>query len=116
MLTGDTDSWSLATPPGHASHLVSVLTDDLVAKQSALEQLQRAVLKAEGGSQVGQWRLQEMEKSNSALAADLSQLRKLLHEEKSSNKVLHHINTICPQSIAFACARHSNQLLLMDLQ
>lgn len=107
LLAGDTDSWSLATPPGHASHLVSLLTDDLVAKQSALEQLQRAVLKAEGCSLMRQWRLQEMEKSNGTLAADLSQLRKLLHEEKSSNKVLHHTYSTHLPSIVFACARHS---------
>lgn len=84
---GEADSQILATPSGHASYLVSVLTEDLLAKQSALDQLQRAVLRAEGSSQMRQWRAQEMEKSNAALAADLSQLRKLLHEEKSSNKV-----------------------------
>lgn len=84
---GEADSQTLATPPGHASYLVSVLTEDLLAKQSALDLLQRAVLRAEGSSQMRQWRVQEMEKGNAALAADLSQLRKFLHEEKSSNKV-----------------------------
>lgn len=69
------------------SYLVSVLTEDLIAKQQALEQLQRAVLKAEGSSQIRQWQVEDMEKSNHALAADLFQLRKLLHEEKSSSKV-----------------------------
>ena len=74
-------------PSGHASYLVSVLTEDLVLKQTALEQLQRAVLRAEGSSQIRQWRAQELERNNQALAADLGQLRKLLHDEKSSSKV-----------------------------
>lgn len=69
-------------------HVVSVLTDDLISKQSALDKLQRAVLRAEGSSQLGQWRVQEAEKRNGVLAADLAQLRKLLHEEKSSSKVI----------------------------
>ena len=99
MYVGDTDSPTLATPPGHASYLVSVLTEDLLAKQSAVDQLQRAVLRAEGSSQMRQWQVQEMEKSNGALAADLSQLRKLLHEEKNSNKVFWYTPAICRQSM-----------------
>ncbi|DBA84734.1 TPA: hypothetical protein ACH3X1_005983 [Trebouxia sp. C0004] len=77
---------SLVNSPSYTAHVVSVLTDDLIAKQSALDKLQRAVLRAEGASQLGLWRVQEVEKRNGMLAADLGQLRKLLHEEKSSSK------------------------------
>ena len=76
----------LATP-AYTSHLVSVLADDLVSKQTALDKLQKAVLRAEGSMQLGLNRAQDAEKRSSGLAADLSQLRKLLHEEKSSSKV-----------------------------
>lgn len=78
---------SLVSSPSYTAHLVSVLTDDLIAKQSALDKLQRAVLRAEGTSQLGLWRAQEVEKRNGTLSADLSQLRQLLHEEKTSSKV-----------------------------
>ncbi len=78
---------SLVNSPSYTAHLLSVLTDDLIAKQSALDKLQRAVLRAEGTSQLGLWRTQQVEKRNGTLAADLAQLRKLLHEEKTSSKV-----------------------------
>lgn len=78
---------SLVNSPSYTAHVVAVLTDDLIAKQSALDKLQRAVLRAEGTSQLGLWRVQEVEKRNGTLAADLSQLRKLLHQEKTSSKV-----------------------------
>jgi len=80
---------SLVTSPSYTSHVVSVLTDDLISKQTALDKLQSAVLRAEGSSQLRLWRVQEAEKRNRVLAADLAQLRKLLHEEKSSSKVIH---------------------------
>ena len=80
-------SLELVTSPGYASHMVSVLTEDLLSKQTALEKLQSAALRAEGSSQLGLWRMHEAEKKNAVLAADLAQLRKLLHEEKSSSKV-----------------------------
>lgn len=75
-------------------HVVSVLTDDLISKQTALDKLQRAVLRAEGSSQLGQWQVQEAEKRSSMLAADLAQLRKLLHEEKFSSKVNSLLNAV----------------------
>ena len=80
-------SLDVVTSPAYASHVMSVLTEDLLSKQTALEKLQRAVLRAEGSSQLGLWRVHEAEKRNGILAADLAQLRKLLHEEKSSSKV-----------------------------
>lgn len=80
-------SLDLITSPAYAAHMNSVLTNDMLSKQSALEKLQRAVLRAEGSSQLGLWRVHEAEKRNGSLAADLAQLRKLLHEEKSSSKV-----------------------------
>lgn len=80
-------SLDLITSPAYAGHMVSLLTDDLLSKQRVLEKLQRAVLRAEGSSQLGLWRVHEAEKRNGALAADLAQMRKLLHEEKSSSKV-----------------------------
>ena len=80
-------SLDLITSPAYASHMTSILTEDLLSKQTALEKLQRAVLRAEGSSQLGLWRVHEAEKRNGVLAADLTQLRKLLHEEKSSSKV-----------------------------
>ena len=80
-------SLALVTSPAYASHMMSIMTEDLLSKQTALEKLQRAVLRAEGSSQLGLWRVHEAEKRNGVLAADLAQLRKLLHEEKSSSKV-----------------------------
>ena len=80
-------SLDLITSPAYATHMISILTEDLVSKQTALDKLQRAVLRAEGSSQLGLWRMHEAEKRNRVLAADLAQLRKLLHEEKSSSKV-----------------------------
>ena len=86
---------SLVTSRSYSGQVVSVLTDDLVSKQAAMEKLQRAVQKAEGSSQLGQWRVHEVEKRNGVLAADVAQLRKLLHEEKSSSKVTHHLLMCC---------------------
>ncbi|KAL0028719.1 hypothetical protein WJX79_002030 [Trebouxia sp. C0005] len=83
---------SLVNSPSYTAHVVAVLTDDLIAKQSALDKLQRAVLRAEGTSQLGLWRVQEVEKRNGTLAADLSQLRKLLHQEKTSSKAALSVN------------------------
>ena len=80
-------SLDLVTSPAYASHMMSIMTEDLLSKQTALEKLQRAVLRAESSSQLGLWRMHETEKRNAVLAADLAQLRKLLHEEKSSSKV-----------------------------
>lgn len=80
-------SLHLIQSPAYTGHIVSVLTNDLISKQTALDKLQRTVLKAEGSSQLGLWRVHEAEKRNGVLAADLAQLRKLLHEERSSSKV-----------------------------
>lgn len=101
---------SLISSPSCTAHLVSVLTDDLIAKQSALDKLQRAVLRAEGTSQLGLWRAQEVEKRNGVLAADLAQLRKLLHEEKTSSKVT--LNW----PYMFQLGHHSHLLLCGHLQ
>ena len=78
---------SLLASPGYTAQLVSVLTEDLISKQTALDRLQRAALSAETTSELGSFRLREAEKKRDALAADLAQLRRLLHEERSSSKV-----------------------------
>lgn len=78
---------ALIASPAYVGHIMSIMTEDLMSKQAALEKLQKAVLRAEGSSQMGRWRVHEAEKRNGVLAADLGQLRKLLHEEKSSGKV-----------------------------
>ena len=78
---------ALIATPSYVGHMMSIVTQDLLSKQAALEKLQRAVLRAEGSSELGRWRVHEAEKRNGVLAADLAQLRKLLHEEKSSGKV-----------------------------
>ena len=94
LLAGNQLDLSLLASPAYTTHLVTVLAEDLIGKQTALDKLQRAVLKAEGSLQVGLCRAQDAEKRSNGLAADLSQLRKLLHEERSSSKVCnitHHL-------------------------
>jgi hypothetical protein len=91
----DANTWSLAEVPevlGAASGahmpgvgvLVERLVEDSLAKQAALEHVQRAADAAEARCEVAGWRVKDLDGRNRALAGDVDALRKLLHDGQAA--------------------------------
>ncbi|KAK9815690.1 hypothetical protein WJX72_008170 [[Myrmecia] bisecta] len=66
--------------------MTALLVDDLVTKQTALERLQRSLSHADSSAELAVWRIHDLTSRNKALAADVQQMRKLVHEERQSHK------------------------------